>query len=76
VRDLRDASVDVYLTRVKHRVYQLLAATSLEAEIGEDHFHDWNQHALDLWNQMEPDHRAQSPLNVATPDSSANVGPR
>ena len=47
-----------------------------EAEIGEDHFHDWNQHALDLWNQMEPDHRAQSPLNVATPDSSANVGPR
>lgn len=75
VRDLRDTGVDVYLTRVKHRVYQLLAATGLE--IGEDHFHDWNQHALEhLWNQMEPDHRAQSPLNVATPDSSANVGPR
>lgn len=77
MRDLRDASVDVYLTRVKHRVYQLLAAMSLEAEIGENHFHDWNQHALEhLWNQMEPDHRAQSPLNVGTPDSSANVGPR
>jgi SulP family sulfate permease len=74
VRDLHDIGVDVHLTRVKHRVYELLAATGLEAEIGEDHFHDWNQHALEhLWDQMEPAYRAQSPLNVATPESSASA---
>ena len=31
VRDLRDTGVDVYLTRVKHRVYQLLRRASKSA---------------------------------------------
>ncbi|HJP31368.1 MAG TPA: sulfate permease [Candidatus Latescibacteria bacterium] len=74
VQDLRGIGIEVYFTRVKHSVYELLVATDLAFEIGEDHFLDWNQHALEhLWGQMEPSYKARSPLNVATPDAAANV---
>jgi sulfate permease, SulP family len=74
VQDLQNIGIEVHVTRIKHSVYHLLAGTGLAAEIGEDHFHDWNQHALEhLWDQMEPAYRARCPLNVATPDARDNV---
>ncbi|HCL29594.1 MAG TPA: sodium-independent anion transporter [Candidatus Latescibacteria bacterium] len=74
VQDLHDVDVEVHVTRIKHGVYELLTDTGLVAEIGEDHFHDWNQHALEhLWDQMEPAYRARCPLNVATADPSTGA---
>jgi len=74
VQDLHKINVEVHVTRVKNRVYELLVTTGLAAEIGEDRFHDWNQHALEcLWDQMEPAYRAQSPLNVATSESTTGM---
>ena len=73
-QDLQGIGVDVHVTRVKDRVYQLLETTGLASLIGEDHFHDWNQHALDaLWEKMEPVYRAHSPLNVATSAATSGV---
>jgi SulP family sulfate permease len=74
VQDLHDVDVEVHVTRIKHRVYELLDKTGLVAEIGEDNFHDWNQHALEhLWDQMEPAYRRRCPLHVATADESSGA---
>ena len=74
VQDLHDIGIEVHVTRVKDGVYRLLDRAGLANEIGEDHFHDWNQHALEhLWNQMEPAYRARCPLNVATANTSSGA---
>jgi len=40
----------------------------LAGMIGDDHFFDWNQHALEhLWSQMASDKRENSPLYSANP---------
>jgi SulP family sulfate permease len=63
VEDLRAGDVDIYFTRLKNSVWKVLEADGLLAEIGEDHFFDWNQQALDhLWSQMDPSAREGSPL--------------
>ena len=63
VEDLRAGDVDIYFTRLKNSVWKVLQADGLLAEIGEDHFFDWNQQALDhLWSQMDPSAREGSPL--------------
>ena len=68
VEELRGVGVEVHVTRIKHDVYRVLERTGLDAEIGTDRFHDWNQHALEhLWDQMEPSYRESCPLNVSTP---------
>ena len=72
VERLRDGGIDVYLTRVKQQIVEVLERTGSMDFIGRDHFFPWNQHALEhLWDQMEPTYKARCPLNVATSDTKA-----
>lgn len=68
VEDLRAGGVGIYVTRVKNDVWKVMERDGLAGMIGDDHFFDWNQHALEhLWSQMASDKRENSPLYSANP---------
>ena len=68
VEDLRAGGVGIYVTRVKNDVWKVMERDGLAGMIGDDHFFDWNQHALEhLWSQMASDKRQNSPLYSANP---------
>ena len=68
VEDLRAGGVAIYVTRVKNDVWKVMERDGLAGMIGDDHFFDWNQHALEhLWSQMASDKRENSPLYSANP---------
>ena len=68
VEDLRAGGVAIYVTRVKNDVWKVMERDGLAGMIGDDHFFDWNQHALEhLWSQMASDKRQNSPLYSANP---------
>lgn len=74
VEDLRAGGVDLYVTRVKNDVWEVLEQDGLLQTIGEDHFFDWNQQALEhLWAQMKPGSRARSPLNTPAPRDATDT---
>lgn len=71
VQDLHGIGIEVHVTRVKDRIFRQLERTGLVDLIDAEHFHDWNQHALEhLWDQMEPSYRARSPLNQASTNTT------
>jgi len=68
VEDLRAGGVGIYVTRVKNDVWKVMERDGLAGMIGDDHFFDWNQHALEhLWSQMASDKRENSPLYSPNP---------
>ena len=70
IERLRAGGLDMYFSRVKPQIIEVLERTGAIDYIGRDHFFPWNQHALEhLWEQMEPNYKARCPLNVATPDT-------
>ncbi|MBT4608418.1 MAG: sulfate permease [Gemmatimonadetes bacterium] len=77
VEDLRAGGVDIYVTRVKNDVWKVMERDGLAGMIGDDHFFDWNQHALEhLWSGMQPDERSKSPLYGPNPrEANAAVDP-
>jgi sulfate permease, SulP family len=77
VEDLRAGGVAIYVTRVKNDVWKVMERDGLAGMIGDDHFFDWNQHALEhLWSQMASDKRENSPLYSANPrETDPNAAP-
>ena len=50
---LRDIGVDVFFTRAKKQLKDVLERTGCLDYVGRDHFFSWNQHALEhLWERL------------------------
>ena len=65
IERLRDIGVDVFFTRAKTPLKDVLERTGCMDYIGRDHFFSWNQHALEyLWERLGRQYRMRCPLNI------------
>ena len=59
---LRDIGVDMFFTRAKKQLMDVLERTGCADYVGRDHFFSWNQHALEhLWARLESESESSGP---------------